>query len=240
MDGTGTEAQREGSPRLAAARWILVGAFFLGSAVMAALISVMILRLGFDPLVDRGVNWLFRDLVPDGRLRLAGISAPLSEELSRTAGFVIAIGGLSWVAHRMGIPPSMTEVRSPRVPVVWIFGMASGAVFAVWETVGNGDPLAAVLPRVLGHGSFGTIIVMGLVWQGKTDSPWPVLGGLLLAMLLHGVGNAMTALELSRGAATFKILSTFAVGVGAWMASLVRPDVFGSWAFGLRLGSQTG
>lgn len=234
------EAACEGTPEPTAALRFARIFMLVAVATVSGLVAITMLRLGLDPLVDRMINGLIGGLVPDGRLRLAGVSAPLSEEPARLVGFLVSIGGFGWMARRMGVPISRFELRGRRPPSMWVFGMVSGAAFAVQETLWNGEPLIAILSRTLSHGSFGVIIAMALVLRRTSANSWPVLGGLLLAMLLHAVGNIMGALGLAEVGFMFRVLVAYLVGVGAWMAVLVRPDLFEHWTYDLRRRTRAG
>lgn len=206
---------------------------FVVTATMGALMAFALLWVGLDSFIDDIVNYLLREVIADGRVRLAGVSAPLSEEPARLVGFTAAIATIGWVARREGVPSSALELRSTRIPLAWCFGMLAGGVFAVLETLGNGDPWVAVLPRTVGHGSYGTLLIMGLMWYRRGGHVSSVVGMLLLAIVVHGMGNSLGALELGWIVVGFRIVSASAIVVLASVATQLKPSVFGAWSFDL-------
>lgn len=207
---------------------------FATTALASTLIALALIWSGLDSSVDRLVNSLLGRVILDGRLRLAGISAPLSEEPARLAGFAGAMGAMGWIAKRNGLPPSALELRAGGIPLAWIFGMLAGAVFAVLETVANGDPLMTVLPRIAGHGSYGTLLIMGLMWYQNTGHVFPIAGSLLIATVLHGIWNSLNVLYSGLMVAGVWLLSASAIVVLAAVAVQKKPSIFEAWSLDLQ------
>lgn len=208
------------------------GALFVATAWSAGSLAVFLLGIGLDRGMDLLVDAALANHVKNGQLRLAGISAPLSEEPARLLGIVLALWGVAWMQRRFGLEHAL-EFSMHGLPWYWLFGMTAGLGFAVMETFTNGDPPVAIVGRTLAHGTWGSMVVLALAWRRRRGSTWPVAMAVLLAMVLHGLGNGLRAVDEGLLAARIMLISFAILAASALAFVRTWPSIFGVWSFSL-------
>jgi RsiW-degrading membrane proteinase PrsW (M82 family) len=132
-------------------------------------------------------DWLLKPAILFPVAALLVIVAPLIEEGVKSLGVSLL---------------SLGRGRTPSPAQGWLWGIAAGAGFAITEGLFNS---AASLPfwagiALLRVGATGmhmlTSGLTGLGWARTLDSrrPWPLFGGYLASVTLHGLWNGMTVL----------------------------------------------